>query len=86
MYPANPLLYDSISRIQRAIHHAAPNKNNYAAAKGIQEMYTQEGGQYVDSKDQVDPKLRDVAKEKEDAKKRKERNKKQANSSGLYLL
>jgi hypothetical protein len=85
MFPANPLLYDTVSRMQRAMHHATRG-NNFAAAKGIQKQYADMGGQYVESKNDVDPRFRDTIKEEEDAKKRKEKQKKKPGKSGIYLV
>ena len=79
------MLYNSISRIQRAMHHATRG-NNFAAAKGIQQQYASEGGQFVESKNDVDPRFRDTIKEEEDAKKRKEKEKKKPGKSGVVLL
>ena len=85
MYPANPMLYNAISRIQRAMHHETRG-NNFAAAKGIQQEYANEGGQFVNSKADVDPRFRDRIKEEQDAKKRKEKEKKKPGKSGLFLV
>lgn len=68
LVPANPLLYNSIKRMQQAIHHAKPGQTNFAANEGIGEMYM---GGYVASKDQVDPKFRDLKQEEKDKEKRK---------------
>ena len=70
LIPANPLLYNSISRAQRAQHHAFRG-TNFAAAKGTETEYARQGGQYVSSMSEVDPKFRDVKQEAIDAEKRK---------------
>lgn len=84
MYPANPLLYNSISKRQRAQHHAWKG-SNFAAAEGINQEYARLGGQYVSSITEVDPKLRDYAQEEIDKKKRKAAEEKRKKKNSLLL-
>jgi len=84
MIPANPLLYNSISRAERARHHAFRG-NNFAAAKGIEEEYARMGGQFVQSINDVDPKLRDYRQEEIDRQKRKAAQEKRKKKNSLLL-
>jgi len=67
-FPSNQQLYDNISKQIRARHGG---KMSRTAGREIAQEYAREGGQYVDSKSQADPKFIDKKKEAEDKKKRK---------------
>ena len=83
--PANPKLWNSLREQARAKfpHSGSSGALPFPAAKWLSEEYARQGGQYVSSKRDIDPKLRDYDQEAEDAKKRKEqelkRKKKKAN-------
>ena len=83
--PGNPKLWDSLRSQARAKfpHSGLNGPLPFPAAKWLRDEYNRQGGQYVDSKEQIDPKLRDYKQEAEDSKKRKiselKRKKKKAN-------
>jgi len=84
LIPANPLLYNSISRIQRARHHAFKG-SNFAAAEGTSSEYARVGGQYVSSIEEVNPNLRDYKQEEIDKQKRKAAEEKRKKKNSLLL-
>ncbi|CAB4153206.1 hypothetical protein UFOVP621_50 [uncultured Caudovirales phage] len=67
--PKNPLLYNSILRMEKAKHHAV-NGTNFAVSKDMPSMYLG-GFVNVSSMDELDPKLRDYKEEEKDKEKRK---------------
>lgn len=69
LVPKNPLLYNSILRMEKAKHHAAKG-TNFAISKEMPGMYLG-GFVNVNSMDEIDPKFRDYKKEGEDKEKRK---------------
>jgi hypothetical protein len=71
-YPANPRLYNMITTQARTRFAVYPSP---AAAHWVNSKYQQLGGQFVDSKKDVDPRMRDVAEEKKQAKEEKEKQK-----------
>lgn len=69
--PANPKLWNSLSRQAKAKYPSQRTKGlTYAAAKWLREEYQREGGSYVASKRDIDPKARDYQQEKVDKIKR----------------
>jgi hypothetical protein len=69
--PANPKLWNSLSRQAKAKYPSQRTKGlTFAAAKWLREEYQREGGSYVSSKTEVDPKARDYQQEKLDKIKR----------------
>lgn len=80
-FPANEQLYDNISKQIRARHGG---KMSQTAGREISQEYSREGGQYVDSKRDADPKFLDTKKENEDRVKRKvAEQKRKKKQSGL---
>lgn len=89
MYPANPQMYNQLSNRARTMYaqRSVDGRMNFAAARWLADEYAKLGGQYVDSKEQVDPRFRDYDKEEEDRIKAKKRErKKRAERRGLFLL
>lgn len=70
--PANPKMWNMITMQAKTRFPKYPSP---AAAHWVHAKYVQMGGQFVKSKKDVDPKMRDLAQEKMDAqdKKRKEK-------------
>lgn len=64
-YPANPRLFNMIATQAKTKFPKYPSP---AAAHWVRSRYTQMGGKFVASKKEVDPRMRDVAEEKKDAK------------------
>jgi hypothetical protein len=79
--PGNPKLWNRLKAqaIAKYPHQAADGKLSFAAAKWIKEEYIREGGNYVNSINEVDPKNRDFEAEE----KTKEKNKKQAKKRAM---
>jgi hypothetical protein len=83
--PANPKLWNSLRAQARAKfpHSGLEGTLPYPAAKWLKAEYDRQGGQYVTSKQDINPRLRDNEQDAEDAKKRKiaeeKRKKKKAN-------
>jgi hypothetical protein len=77
--PDNPKLYNSLlAQAKAKFPSHKPNGLSYPAAKWFGQEYARQGGGYVDSIKQVDPKLRDYKVEAEKKEKTKEENKKRA--------
>ena len=71
--PSNPKLWNLLTSQARAKYPSAKTKGlSFPAAKFVRDEYARQGGGFVDSKSQVNPKLRDTKKEAEDKKKRQE--------------
>lgn len=68
-HPANPKLWNMLTTQARSKFRTYPSP---AAAHWVHSRYTQLGGKFVDSKKQIDPKMRDYEQEKRD-KEEKER-------------
>jgi hypothetical protein len=62
-YPANPKLWNMLTTQARSKFRTYPSP---AAAHWVHSRYQQLGGKFVDSKKQVDPKMRDYAQERRD--------------------
>jgi hypothetical protein len=77
--PANPKLWNLLMGQAKAKYPSRGKNLAFPASKWLREEYARQGGKFVASKREVDPKLRDVKKDAEDAKKRKiaEKKKKQ---------
>jgi hypothetical protein len=77
--PANPKLWNLLLRQAKAKYPSRSKNLAFPASKWLREEYARQGGSFVGSKKDVDPKLRDVKQEQEDSKKRKlaEKKKKQ---------
>jgi hypothetical protein len=77
--PANPKLWNLLLGQAKAKYPSRSKNLAFPASKWLREEYARQGGKFVASKREVDPKLRDVKKDAEDAKKRKiaEKKKKQ---------
>jgi hypothetical protein len=74
--PANPKLWNLL-RSQAKAKYPSHGKNlSFPASKWLRDEYARQGGKFVASKRDVDPKLRDDRQDAEDAKKRKEAEKK----------
>jgi len=75
--PDNPKMYNALSQQARAKYPSSRTKGlTYAATKWLSSEYAKNGGGYVDSIKEVDPKKRDYKKEGEDKVKRKKSEKK----------
>ena len=77
--PANPKLWNLLMGQAKAKYPSRGKNLAFPASKWLREEYARQGGKFVASKREVDPKLRDVKKDAEDAKKRNiaEKKKKQ---------
>jgi len=71
-YPANPKLWNMLTTQARSKFRAYPSP---AAAHWVHSRYQQLGGKFVDSKKQVDPKMRDYAQERKDKIEEKQKKK-----------
>ena len=80
--PANPKLYNMVVAQARTKFTTYPSP---AAAHWVHTRYAQLGGQYVKSKSQVDPRMRDYVQEERD-KKEKEQKKKVTKPIGRNLI
>jgi hypothetical protein len=75
--PDNPKLYNALEQQARSKYPSSRTKGlTYAAAKWLSSEYAKNGGSYVDSIKEVDPKKRDYKKEELDKIKRKKSEKK----------
>jgi hypothetical protein len=74
--PANPKLWNLLLGQAKAKYPSRGKNLAFPASKWLREEYARQGGKFVASKREVDPKLRDVKKDAEDAKKRKVADKK----------
>ena len=71
--PNNPKLYNMLLQQAKAKFPShKPNGLSFPAAKWFGQEYAREGGGFVDSIKQVDPKLRDFKQEAIDKEKRQE--------------
>lgn len=88
MFPANPQLWNRLaSQAKAKFPHANPKGGfTFPEAKWVKQEYIREGGQFVDSKADVDPKFRDYKKEAEDKKRRKENEKKKRRDRGEIVF
>lgn len=88
MYPANPQLWNSIlGRAKSRFPHArADGGVTFPEASWASKEYKREGGQYVNSKSDVDPRFRDYKKEAEDKKRRKEKEKQKRRDQGQIVF
>ena len=80
--PANPKLYNMITVQARSKFRTYPSP---AAAHWVHAKYNQLGGQYVESKKEIDPRFRDVEQEKRD-KEEKDKKKKVSKDIGPGLI
>lgn len=80
--PANPKMYNMVVAQARTKFTTYPSP---AAAHWVRNRYTQMGGQYVKSKKDIDPKMRDYAQEERD-KKEKAQKKKVTRPVGTGLI
>lgn len=80
--PANPKMYNMVVAQARTKFTTYPSP---AAAHWVRTRYTQMGGQYVKSKKDIDPKMRDYAQEERD-KKEKDQKKKVTRPVGTGLI
>ena len=85
--PNNPKLYNMLLQQAKAKFPShKPNGLSFPAAKWFGQEYAREGGGFVDSIKQVDPKLRDFKQEAIDKEKRKEAlEKKKKKQSGFVV-
>jgi hypothetical protein len=88
MFPANPQLWNRLVSQSRAkFPHSSPTGGlTRPEAKWVKQQYAQSGGQFVDSKKDVDPKFRDYKKEDADKKRRKENEKKKRRENGEIVF
>jgi len=70
-YPANPRLWNLITTQAKTRFAKYPSP---AAAHWVHAKYEQLGGQFVDSKKQIDPRMRDRAQEAMDKKEEQAKN------------
>jgi hypothetical protein len=70
-YPANPRLWNLITTQARTRFSKYPSP---AAAHWVHTKYLQLGGQFVDSKKEIDPRMRDIAQEEADKKQQQQRD------------
>lgn len=84
MLPANPQLWNRlVSQSKARYPHNNPKGGmTRVEVNWVKDEYDREGGQYVDSKDDIDPRFRDYKKEAEDKKRRKENDKKKRRARG----
>ncbi len=69
--PANQVLWNSLVSQAKAKYPARRSKGlSFAASSWVKQQYESKGGQYVQSKSEVE--IRDVKKEKQDKVKRRE--------------
>jgi hypothetical protein len=85
--PNNPKLYNMLLQQAKAKFPShKPGGLSFPAAKWFGQEYAREGGGFVDSIKQVDPKLRDFKQEAIDKQKRKEAaDKKKKKQSGFVV-
>lgn len=67
-YPANERLWNMITTQARTRFSTYPSP---AAAHWVRSRYAQMGGKFVQSKKEIDPRFKDVAEEKKQAKEKK---------------
>lgn len=71
--PANPKLWNLLTSQARAKYPSQKTKGlSFPAAKFVRDEYARQGGSFVASKAEVNPKLIDTKKDAEDKKKRQE--------------
>jgi hypothetical protein len=70
-YPANPRLWNLITTQARTRFSKYPSP---AAAHWVHTKYLQLGGQFVNSKKEIDPRMRDRAQEEMDKKEETQKN------------
>lgn len=85
--PNNPKLYNMLLAQAKAKYPShKPNGLSFPAAKWFGNEYARQGGGFVDSIKQVDPKLRDFKQEEVEKEKRKEAlEKKKKKQSGFVV-
>ena len=85
--PSNPKLYNMLlAQAKARFPSHKPNGLSFPAAKWFGQEYAREGGGFVDSINQVDPKLRDFKEEDIKKEKRKEAlEKKKKKQSGFVV-
>jgi len=85
--PSNPKLYNMLlAQAKARFPSHKPNGLSFPAAKWFGQEYAREGGGFVDSIKQVDPKLRDFKEEDIKKEKRKEAlEKKKKKQSGFVV-
>lgn len=85
--PNNPKLYNMLLAQAKAKYPShKPNGLSFPAAKWFGNEYARQGGGFVDSIKQVDPKLRDYKQEEVEKEKRKEAlEKKKKKQSGFVV-
>lgn len=88
MYPANPQLWNRLVQQARAkFPHSNPKGGlTFPEASWVKKEYARTGGQFVDSKEDVDPRFRDYKKEADDKKRRKENELKKRRDRGEIVL
>jgi hypothetical protein len=69
--PQNQKLWDLLIGQAKAKFPSHSDNLSFPGAKWVSAEYTRQGGQYVDSKNDIPANLRDLQKDAEDAKKRK---------------
>jgi hypothetical protein len=70
-YPTNPRLWNTVTVQAKTKFSKYPSP---AAAHWVHTKYVQLGGQFVDSKKDIDPRMRDRAQEAIDKKEEKQKN------------
>ena len=85
--PSNPKLYYTLlDQAKAKFPSHKPGALSYPAAKWFGQEYARQGGGYVDSIKQVDPKLRDPKREAiEKAKRQKQEQKRKAKKMNMVV-
>lgn len=83
--PANPKLWNLLLRQAKAKYPSHGKNLAFPASKWLREEYSRQGGKFVGSKKEVDPKLRDIKQDQEDSKKRKLAEKKKKEKQKGFL-
>ena len=83
--PANPNLWNLLLRQAKAKYPSHGKNLAFPASKWLRDEYSRQGGKFVGSKREVDPKLRDVKQDQEDSKKRKLAEKKKKEKQKGFL-
>jgi len=85
--PSNPKLYNMLlAQAKAKFPSHKPNGLSFPAAKWFGNEYARQGGGFVDSIKQVDPKLRDFKQEEVEKEKRKQAlEKKKKKQSGFVV-
>jgi hypothetical protein len=85
--PSNPKLYNMLlAQAKAKFPSHKPNGLSFPAAKWFGNEYARQGGGFVDSIKQVDPKLRDFKQEEVEKEKRKEASEKKKKKQSGFVV